>query len=237
MAKTPPAQIPPVNRLLALLPAREYQRLLSHLQPVTLKLRQVLHEPRVPIEYVYFPTRGVLSAVTVMEDGSTIEVATVGREGMVGLLAFLGAEISPNQVVVQVAGDGLRMKADVLKEEASADSPLLRLLLLYHTAFLIQISQVVACNGLHKVQQRCCRWLLMTQDRVQSDELRLTHEYLATMLGVRRASVTDVLRPLQKQGMVRSSRGKIIILDRAGLMASSCECYRRVEAEFARLFA
>ncbi len=138
-----------------------------------------------------------------MQDGSAIEVATVGNEGVVGLLAYLGGETSPNEVMVQVEGDGVRIRIDALKEAASRPGSLADLMLRYHTAYLTQISQQVACNGLHPIQQRCCRWLLLTQDRVGSNELSLTHEFLGVMLGVRRASVTEVLRPLQEEGLVQ----------------------------------
>jgi CRP-like cAMP-binding protein len=228
--------LPPRNQILDRLPATEYQRLLPLLQPVPLKLRQVLYEVRSPIDAVYFPTAGVVSAVTVMADGGEIEVGTIGFEGVVGSMAFIGPATSPNRVYVQVAGDALRMDAAALRTEAGRDGPLSRLLALYNTAFLAQVTQSVACNGLHAVHQRCCRWLLITLDRVASPVLPLTHEFLAIMLGVRRSSVSDVLNPLQEQGLIRYSRGKITVLDRHGLEAESCECYRRVHDEFERLF-
>jgi CRP-like cAMP-binding protein len=149
--------------------------------------------------------------------------------------ALLADKMSINEVIIQIAGDALRMDVDVLEQEAGRDSPLRRVLLLYHTAFLTQVSQSVACNGLHPIQQRCCRWLLMTHDRMDSDEVPLTHEYLGIMLGVRRASVTEVLGPLHDKGLVNNGRGAITILDRAGLEKLSCECYRKVKDEFDRL--
>ena len=170
-----------------------------------------------------------------MQDGSAIEVATVGNEGVVGLLAYLGGETSPNEVMVQVEGDGVRIRIDALKEAASGQGSLADLMLRYHTAYLTQVSQQVACNGLHPIQQRCCRWLLSTQDRVGSDEVTLTHEFLAIMLGVRRASVTEVLRPLQEEGFLSNGRGAITILNRKGLEKACCECYRVVQDEFERL--
>jgi CRP-like cAMP-binding protein len=223
------------NQLLARLPANQYWPLLPHLRPVPLKFKQVLYEPRSPIDHAYFPTRGVLSAIISMENGTSIEVATVGSEGMVGLSSFLGPATSANQVIVQVAGDGLKVKTEVLAHEAAREGPLRKLLLLYHSAYLAQVSQGVACNGLHTVQQRCCRWLLQTQDRMQDDALSLTHEFLALMLGVRRASISEVLEPLQDQGLINNPRGKITIVDRKGLEASSCECYRTINEEFDRL--
>lgn len=224
------------NQILAMTPAPAYQRFRPHLQPVSLKFKQVLYEYMAEIDYVYFPVHGITSTLTIMQDGSAIEVATVGREGIVGLTALFGTSISPNKVIVQVAGDGFRMRADAFRAEAERNGPLRRLVLLYHTAFLTQISQTVACNGLHSVRQRCCRWLLMTHDRVQTTELGLTHEFLAVMLGVRRPSVSEVLGSLQKRGIIRSSRGKITILDRARLEAVACECYGAVASEFGRLF-
>src|ERR1700730_1707889 len=236
MPKTKPPAAPQGNRLLARLPPEEYQRLLPRLQVVTLALKHVLYEARSPIDYAYFPTQGVVSALTVMEDGRAIEVATIGDEGMVGLPLLVGAKTTANRVIVQVPGEAMRMAEDVLREEVSRDSPLRRLLVLYHTAFLAQVSQAVACNGLHSVHQRCCRWLLMTQDRAHSDLFPMTHELLAELLGVRRSSVSDVLELIQEEGLIRCSRGKFTVLDREGLKTGSCECYRRINEEFERLF-
>ncbi len=228
---------PHVNRLLARLPKSCYERLLPRLQVVPLKFRQILYEAQSRIDYAYFPLRGVISALTVMADGGMIEVANIGNEGMAGLTVLLKGETSPNRMIVQVAGEGLRVKVEVLNEEASQDGPLRQLLLRYHNAFLTQASYSVACNGLHPIQQRCCRWLLMTHDRVYYDELPLTHEFLAIMLGVRRASVTEVLHPLQEHGLIHCGRGWIRVVDRAGLEAASCECYRTVKEEFDRLLS
>jgi CRP-like cAMP-binding protein len=229
-------RLPAGNRLLMSLPVRERERLFENIRPVSLKSGQVLLETGARPEHAYFPTRAALSSLIVMENGDTIEVATIGFEGMVGLNGFLGAEQSPHRVICQIPGNALRIPMAALRKEASADGPLRKLLHVYQAAFLIQVSQAVACNGLHNIQQRCCRWLLMTHDRVQSDELGLTHEFLAIMLGVRRASITEVLHPLQDQGLLKSHRGKISILNRKGLLAQSCECYRIVADEFARLF-
>lgn len=223
------------NRLLRKLPQDEYQRLLPNLEPVSLDFEQVLCEPRVPMPYAYFPDQGVVSVVDKMDDGTIIEVGTVGCEGMIGLAVLLGADSMRSMVFVQVAGSGVRMRATALKEEAGKNSPFRRILLLYSMAFLTQVSQAVACNGLHKLRQRCCRWLLMTQDRFNSEKLPLTHDLLAIMLGVRRSSVTEVLQSLQGEGLIRYSRGKIAILDRKGLEAATCDCYRIVNEEFNRL--
>jgi CRP-like cAMP-binding protein len=223
------------NQLLDRLPEADYQRLYPRFKPVRLKFKQVLYETRSPIDAAYFPIRGVLSAVAVMKDGGAIEVANIGNEGMVGSPALIEAKYSPNRVFVQVEGDGLQIAASVLMDEIRQNSSLRNILLRYHTAFLSQVSQSVACNGLHPVKKRCCRWLLMTHDRVNSDELLLTHELLGIMLGVRRASVTEVLQSLQKAGLIQNGRGKITILKRDGLEAASCECYRSVTDEFGRL--
>jgi CRP-like cAMP-binding protein len=234
---TPPAPTGATNRLLSHLPDAEQRRLAPLLQPVPLKRKQVLHQRRAAIGHVYFPTTGVVSAMAVMGDGAAIEVATIGREGWAGLNAFVGgsAATSPYEVMVQVEGRGLRMPTDALARESRDDGPLRRLLVLYHSAFTTQVSYAVACNGLHTVQARCCRWLLMTHDRVGADALPLTHEFLGIMLGVRRASVTEVLKPLQEEGVVRVSRGLIEVLDRPALEKLACECYRAVVGEYERL--
>lgn len=233
--RTDPEPKRPGNRLLAHLSDREYQRLLPYLQPVALKFEQVLYEVRSLIDYAYFINSGIVSALTLMENGSAIEVATIGNEGVVALPAFLEVKTSPHRILVQHPGDALRMPTDALVEQASRDESLRRVLSLYHTAFLTQVSQSVACNGLHTVKQRCCRWILMTRDRVPTDELLLTHEFLAMMLGVRRSSVTEVLHPLQEEGLIDYSRGKITIVDRGRLEGLACECYWVVKNEFDRL--
>ena len=189
----------PRNRFLACLPEASYRRLEPLLEPVSLSSGQILYEARGLIEYAYFPMGAVLSALTVMQDGNAIEVATIGNEGMVGHYGFGGMR-SPHRMIVQVENGGLRIQSRALEREAAKDGRLRELLTAYHVAFVSQVSQSVACNGLHRLVQRCCRWLLMTRDRVGSDELRLTHEYLALMLGARRASVTEALRPLQEGG-------------------------------------
>jgi CRP-like cAMP-binding protein len=225
------------NLLLARLPASERERLINRMRPVTLEFKKVVYHNRASIEYVYFMSSGAASAMTVMENGSAIEVATIGYEGLVGhSILFSGSE-STNEVIMQVPGEGLRMDADVLRQEATQDSPLRRLLHCYNAAYTVQLAQSVGCNGLHNIQQRCCRWLLITLDRMESNVVPLTHEFLSIMLGVRRASVTEVLRPLHEQGLVNNSRGAITILDRSGLEKLSCECYRKVKDEFERVFA
>jgi CRP-like cAMP-binding protein len=233
MVLLPP--VPPVHGLLARLPIGDYQRLLPHFEAVPLVVKDVLYKARAPIDYVYFPNSGIVSAMTIMEDGSAIEVATIGKEGVVGLTAFMGGDSSPHEVMVQVQGDGLRLPADVFARETIRDGAFRQTLVLYNTAFTVQVAYAVACNGLHTLEKRCCRWLLMTQDRVGGDTLPLTHEFLAIMLGARRASVTELLQPLEARGLIRKKRGSVVVLDRAGLEAAACECYRYVNAEFERL--
>ena len=225
------------NRLLSALPDSEYERLLPHLEQVSFTLKQILYMPNEPIDYVYFPNSGIISLVNLMEDGGTVEVATVGNEGMVGLPLLLGADRMMAQAITQMVGDALRMKADVFKREVTPASPLYSLLLRYTQALMNLISQSVACNRLHSIEERCCRWLLLCQDRVDSDEFPLTQEFLAQMLGVRRASVSVVAAILQKAGLIRYRRGKITILDRFGLEATSCECYHIVKQELDRLLS
>lgn len=225
----------PGNRLVDTLPGDERARLLTLATPVTLAMGQVVQHPRRPIDYVHFPTTAVLSALAVMEDGKAIEVGTVGNEGVAPPTAFLGACSAVHQHVAQVPGGALRVAADLLVREAQRDGPLRRVLVQYHTHFLTQASQSAACNGLHAVAQRCCRWLLMTHDRVQGDDLPLTHDFLGIMLGVRRASVTLVLRPLQDQGLIRYSRGRVTVVDRIGLEVAACECYQVLRDEYERL--
>jgi CRP-like cAMP-binding protein len=223
------------NLLLARLPEADYARLAGRMRLVNLEFKQTLYKVRAPIKSVFFPIRGFASALTIMDDGTAIEVGTIGNEGMVGLSVLVAGKASPNEIVVQIAGQALRMDADVLEEEAGKDGPLRQLLLRYNMVFLTQLSQSVACNGLHPIQQRCCRWLLVTLDRMESNVVPLTHHFLGIMLGVRRASVSEALRPLHEQGLVKNSRGAITVLDREGLEKFSCECYRKVKDEFDRV--
>lgn len=235
MVSDQPITSPTRNRLLASLSPDELQEISAFLEPLHLSFRMELYKAGAPIDYVYFPVSGVVSAMMVMEDGDAIEVATIGNEGLVGLTAFVGGEVSPYSVIVQLTGDGLRMDARKLRELASREGTLRKTLVHYNTAFAMQVAYAVACNGLHTIEKRCCRWLLMTRDRIGADLLPLTHEFLAVMLGVRRASVTEVLQPLQAGGMIRCGRGEIEILDRSGLETIACECYRSVKRAFAYL--
>jgi CRP-like cAMP-binding protein len=226
---------PAQNKLLARLPPAEYQRQVGHMRLVPLEFKQILYKCGQPMTIAYFPTRGAVSAISIMEDGDAIEVATIGNEGVVGHNVLLGDGTAPTDMIVQVAGEALQINVDTLKHETEKDGSLRGLLQRYTLAFMTQVSQSVACNGLHPIQQRCCRWLLITLDRMESNVVPLTHEFLAIMLGVRRASVTEVLGPLQEKGLVSSKRGMITILDRAGLEKLSCECYRKVKVDFDRL--
>jgi CRP-like cAMP-binding protein len=230
------AKLPHVseNALLSRLPDDIRDRLLKRMQRIDVAPKQVFYEAHAPIDYSYFPLDCVTSAVTVMRDGSAIEVATVGNEGAVGLPTFLEMNTSPNRVFVQIGGEALRMEVNALKDEAERAKPLRELLARYAAAFLAQVSQSVACNGLHPIEKRCCRWLLLTHDRVNSDELALTHEFLAIMLGVRRASVSEVLESLEKRTLIRNTRGSITVVDRKRLEAKACECYQNANDEYRR---
>jgi len=223
------------NQLLSALPKEEYERLLPNLEPVSLSLKQIIYAPNEPIQYVYFPINGIVSLINVTQDGETVESGTVGNEGIVGIPLLLGSDKMVGQAIVQVVGDALRMKANVFKREVTPGTQLHNLLLRYTLALMNLISQSVACNSLHPVEKRCCRWLLLCQDRVKSDQFLLTQEFLAQMLGVRRATVSGVAATLQQAGLIRYSRGKITICDRPGLEATSCNCYRIVKDEFDRL--
>ncbi|MGH8000343.1 MAG: Crp/Fnr family transcriptional regulator [Brasilonema sp.] len=228
---------PSENRLLATLPTEEYERLLPHLENIFLPLKQMLYKINEPIEYVYFPKNGIVSMVIIMENGATVEVTTVGKEGMIGLPVFLGADRIPNQQAIsQVPGESMRMKAEVFKAFVTPSSVLYRLLQCYTQTLFNEIAQSVACNSLHSIEKRFCRWLLMSHDRLESEEFPLTQEFLAQMLGVRRAGVSEVASIFQKTGIISYRRGRMKILDRAGLEAASCECYAKVKQEFECLF-
>ena len=214
------------NRLLSLLPDSDYERLRPHLSRIVFDYRKSLYEASRPIEHVYFPIDGVASLVITTADGASAEVGTIGSEGMVGLPICLGDSDAPSSVYVQVPGSALKIDARVFRGELDRSPTLNLIMLRYAHAFFNQVAQSAACAHLHRVEQRCCRWLLTAQDRMGSDTIALTHEFLALMLGARRASVTDVLRPLQDRGWIQSKRGEITVLDRKGLESGSCECYR-----------
>jgi len=223
------------NRLLSALPDVDRQRLLPHLEPVRTALKQILYAPNEPVAQVYFPLNGVVSLMTIMDDGSAIEVATVGNEGMIGLPVFLGAGSMPGQALSQIPGDALQMTAEAFAAAVHSGGALQQVLQRYTQGLLNQIAQSAACNRLHPMTERCARWLLMTHDRVREDEFALTHEFLSQMLGVRRATVTVAVGALQQAGVIRSRWGHITIFDRAGLENASCECYRIIRAEYDRL--
>jgi CRP-like cAMP-binding protein len=237
MQTTRPDALGSGNRLLDALPEADRRRLVGLMQPIKHPIDDVLYEFRGPINYLYFPTGAVMSALTIMADGSAIEVATVGREGLIGHTVVAGDRTSANRLIVQIPDGSLRIETKVFQNEFAYSGPLRDLLGKYNTAFMAQVSQSVACNGLHQLEKRCCRWLLMTRDRMDSDDIPLTHEFLGFMLGVRRASVSDVLAPLQTAGLLRSHRGVITLLNRGGLESLSCECYRFVRDEYERLLS
>jgi CRP-like cAMP-binding protein len=223
------------NRLLAALPEDDLERLLSGLELIELAFKQPCYEPGEPIRHVHFPLRGIVSLVVVLQGGGKIEVSTVGNEGMVGLPVFLGAETSPMAAFCQSPGRAARMGAAALREETRDGGALVGVLHRYTQSLMTQMSQSVACNRLHSLQERCARWLLTTHDRVKADEFPLTHEFLSQMLGVRRAGVTEVAQALQQAGCIRYHRGRMTILDRRRLEEVSCECYRIIRAEYSKL--
>ena len=220
------------NLLLAALPIAQYERVLPHLEPVALPLRQILYNPGEPIEYVYFPHRAVISLVTILEDGATIESGLVGSEGIVGVDVFLGNNRSRTQAIVQIEGEGVRLPAAQLKAEFDRGEVLQSLLLRYLQVLMVQLSQGGACNRLHTVEERFSRWILMASDRIGSNDLLLTQEFIAQMIGTRRAGVTVAAGTLQQAGLINYRRGRITILDRENLEAASCECYWQIQAAF-----
>jgi CRP-like cAMP-binding protein len=226
---------PHQNHLLDALPAGDYDRLAPHLELQALKLGDVLYEPGRAMRYVYFPTTAIVSMLYVMEDGSSAEIAIVGNEGILGISLFMGGDTTPSRAVVQSAGHGFRMRAQVLKSEFERYGTLMHLLLRYTQALITQMAQTAVCNRHHSVDQQLCRWLLLSLDRLASNELTMTQELIANMLGVRREGVTEAAGKLQDAGLVEYRRGKITVLDRARLQARSCECYDVVKKEFDRL--
>lgn len=223
------------NRLLSLLPRREYGRLHPHLQRIPLEYRQSLYQANKPLDFVYFIETGVGSLVNTMSNGQAAEVGTIGNEGVVGLPLLLGDGRAPTSVYVQVPGVGLAMKAGLFEKELMRSATTRMLMLRYAHAFFNQVAQSAACNHFHSLRQRCCRWLLMTHDRMQAEEFLLTQEFLAMMLGVQRTGVTAAAGALQRDGLIHYRRGHVTILDRRGLQKGSCECYGVSKAEFDRL--
>jgi CRP-like cAMP-binding protein len=226
---------PPQNKILAALPGKEYNRLLSHLTPVSLHRGDTLYETKDRIKYVYFVNRAVVSLVTHVEDGTSVEVGLVGNEGMVGLSIVMGDDVSQNHAIVQIADGAMRMETGKLRAELKRGGQLQSLLLRYSLVLLKQVSQTAACNRNHNLGERLARWLLLCHDRVGGDEIRLTQEFLAQMLGTRRSRVSEAAIILQSAGLIHYSRGIITILDRDSLEEFTCECYQVVRTELDRL--
>jgi len=223
------------NRLLTKLPRPELEKISPDLEPFELPLRKVLHEPGEEIAHVYFVTRGVVSMVNEPDNGDIVEFATIGPEGIVGFPVLLGASSMPSTAIVQIPGEALRIRTADFRRGLERLPTLQPLLLRYTMALLNQVAQVTSCNRLHEVQERCARWLLQTHDRVDSDSFPLTQEFLAQMLGVHRPTVTVAAGMLHKAGLIDYTRGSITIIDRKGLEAASCSCYRVIAAEYERL--
>jgi len=226
---------PRKNHLLAALPDAEWQRWQSQLELVELPLGKVLYESGDTLSHVYFPTAAIVSLLYVMENGASAEIAVVGHEGIVGISLFMGGGSTPSRAVVQSAGQGYRLRAQMLKDEFSRSGPVLHLLLRYTQALITQMAQTAVCNRHHSLDQQLCRWLLLSLDRLQGSELVMTQELIANMLGVRREGVTESALKLQKAGLIRYARGHIKVLDRPGLEQRTCECYAVVRKEYERL--
>jgi CRP-like cAMP-binding protein len=223
------------NRLLAVLPRPECDPWLVMLEPVELRLGQVLHESGATLSHVYFPTTAIVSLLYVMANGASAEIAVVGDDGIVGVSLFMGSESTPSRAVVQSAGRAFRLKAQQLIDEFNRNGPLLHLLLRYTQALITQMAQTAVCNRHHSLDQQLCRWLLLSLDRLEGCELVMTQELIANMLGVRREGVTEAAIELQLTGLIRYARGHITVLDRAGLEQRTCECYAVVRREYERL--
>jgi CRP-like cAMP-binding protein len=223
-----PTKLEPLSR-------REQARLLPHLEPVSLRFEEVLYEPDGVIRHVYFPTGGVISLLVVLEGGLVVQVGRVGNEGMVGLPVFLGVPTSHTRAFVEIPGEALRMKVSVFRPELRRAGALSGLLLRYTQALLRHSERLTACNTWHTIEQRLCRWLLVAHDGVRADQFEVTQEFLSQMLGAHRQSVTLAAGNLQKAGLIRYSRGKLTILDRQGLEAAACDCYRAVKEIYDRL--
>jgi CRP-like cAMP-binding protein len=223
------------NFLLAALPDPEWQRWQQVLEKVEMPLGQVLYESRATLTHVYFPTTAIVSLLYVMENGASAEIAVVGNEGLVGVSLFMGGESTPSRAVVQSAGHGLRLQAQLMKDEFNRAGPVLHLLLRYTQALITQMSQTAACNRHHTLDQQLCRWLLLSLDRLRVNELVMTQELIANMLGVRREGVTEAAVRLQQAGLISYTRGHITVLDRTGLEKRTCECYAVVKREYDRL--
>jgi CRP-like cAMP-binding protein len=230
-----PPSDPRQNHLLAALPDAERQRWLPQLEAVELPLGAVLYESGSTLSHVYFPTTAIVSLLYVMESGASAEIAVVGNEGLVGISLFMGGGSTPSRAVVQSAGQGYRLEASAMKEEFNRAGPAMHLLLRYTQALITQMAQTAVCNRHHSLDQQLCRWLLLSLDRLQGNELVMTQELIANMLGVRREGVTEGALKLQQAGIIRYARGRITVLDRAALEQRTCECYAVVKKEYDRL--
>ena len=228
---------PTQNHLLGALPAAEFERLSPDLELVPMPLGQALYESGGRLQHVYFPTTSIVSLLYVLENGASAEIAVVGNEGILGISLFMGGETTPSRAIVQSAGFGYRLKSQLLKNEFNRGGPVLRLLLRYTQALITQMTQTAVCNRHHSLEQQLCRWLLLSLDRLATDEVLMTQELIANMLGVRREGVTGAAGELQRAGLIRYSRGRIEVLDRPGLEKAVCECYSVVKIEFDRLLA
>jgi len=233
----PAPHTPKQNHLLAALSAEEFERLSPHLELAPMQLGEAIYESGGRLQHVYFPTTSIVSLLYVMEDGASAEIAIVGNEGVLGIALFMGGETTPSRAVVQSAGYGYRLRAQLLKQEFNRAGPMMHLLLRYTQALITQMAQTAVCNRHHSVEQQLCRWLLLSLDRLSTQELTMTQELIANMLGVRREGVTEAAGHLQRSGLIRYSRGRITVLDRPGLEQHVCECYRVVKKEFDRLLS
>ncbi|MBF0270342.1 MAG: Crp/Fnr family transcriptional regulator [Alphaproteobacteria bacterium] len=227
--------LPQINHLLAALPAEECSRILPHIELVELPLGHTVCESGDEMRHVFFPTNSIISLLNVMEDGSSAEIAVVGNEGIVGISNFMGGKTTPSRAIVQSAGNAYRLKIQLLKDEFNRSPNFRSLLLRYTQALLTQMAQTAVCNRHHSLDQQLCRWLLLSLDRLPGNELIMTQELIANMLGVRREGVTEAAGKLQKAGLIEYSRGHITVIDRPGLEARACECYAVVKKELDRL--
>src|SRR5271168_4839899 len=238
MTRIPPGSVPAdprTNQLLAALPDAEWSRWQPLLEAVSMPVGQVLYEPGATLSHVYFPASAIVSLLYVMANGASAEIAMVGNEGIVGVSLFMGGESTPGRAVVQGAGLGFRLRAQVVKDEFNRAGPVLHLLLRYTQALITQMAQTAVCNRHHSLDQQLCRWLLLSLDRLEGNDLMMTQELIANMLGVRREGVTESALKLQNAGLIQYARGHIAVLDRAGLEKRSCECYAVVKKEYDRL--
>lgn len=231
------AHTPIQNHLFAGMPEAELHRFAPHLELVPMLLGDVLCESGGKLDYVYFPTTAIVSLHYLLESGGSCEIAGVGNEGVVGVSVFMGGETTPSRAVVQTSGFGYRLRSQILLEEFRRVGPVTRLLLRYTQALMTQVSQTAVCNRHHSVEQQLCRWLLLTLNRLPSNELTMTQEWIANMLGVRREGVTEAAGKLQNHGFIRYRRGHITVLDRAGLESTACECYAVIKKECVRLLS